>query len=82
MKQEDGKRQAESRRIIEEVEREGDVFSSLTARSLGRARNHFTAGDADPADWTEVWGRRIGRALSLVALILLAFWLVSYFANR
>jgi hypothetical protein len=30
------------------------------------------AGDTDPI---EVWGRRIGRALSLVAVVALAWWL-------
>ena len=46
------------------------VFSSAAAR----AGRHMSAADADPSDGVELWGRRVGRALSLggvVALTLL-----------
>ena len=37
---------------------------------------HFAARDAGGSDPIELWGRRIGRALSLVGVIVLA-WLLG-----
>ena len=52
-----------------------NVFSS----SLARAADHFAGQDAlkqnaEPADRIEIWARRIGRALSLVAFVALAWY--------
>ena len=52
-----------------------NVFSS----SLARAADHFAGQDAlkqnaEPADRVEIWARRIGRALSLVAFVALAWY--------
>jgi len=77
-------RDAERRRAaLRDLERAGDeselVFSSAVKRAAERARDHFTAADAEGKDWTEVWGRRIGRALSLLAVLALAYYLaVTY----
>lgn len=38
-----------------------------------------TAGDSD--DWAEFWGRRIGRVLSFVLLIVAVIWLYQFFAG-
>jgi hypothetical protein len=46
------------------------VFSS----SLARAGDHFGAKDTDPRDATEVWATRIGRSLSLIAFVGLAWY--------
>jgi hypothetical protein len=65
------------RTVLERVERER---SSVLGSSLGRAVRHFAAADADPADRVELWGRRVGRGLSLlgvVALALLLLWQLS-----
>ena len=80
MKDED--RQKESREALERVARELEtVGSSALARSAKRVTDHFAGKDAvgsaegggtDPA---ELWGRRIGRALSLLGVILLTYWL-------
>ena len=59
------------------AESEG-VFGS----TLGRVARHFAAAEADPADKTELWGRRIGRALSLIGMIVLAYLLVRQLAQR
>ena len=58
---------------------EGDTFAtSALARTAQRATDHFTATDAGE-DRIERWGRRIGRGLSLVALVALAIYLyVTY----
>lgn len=75
--------QREARRLLGRVARESGPFgSSALARSSRRLRDHFAGADAvgtaedggtDPA---ELWGRRIGRALSVIAVILLILWLV------
>jgi hypothetical protein len=78
----DEDRQKESREALERVARESEtVGSSALARSAKRVTDHFAGKDAvgsaegggtDPA---ELWGRRIGRALSLLGVVLLAYWL-------
>jgi hypothetical protein len=69
----DGDRSVESRRILERVAREADS-GGLLGRTMGRARDHLKAADADQADWAEVWGTRIGRTVGAVALCALLFW--------
>ncbi len=64
--------------------RDSDTFASSTlARTARRATDHFSARDAVTEDGSvdriELWGRRIGRALSLVGLIALAIYL--YFTH-
>ena len=50
------------------------VVTSALARTARRASDHFTAKDAGE-DRVELWGRRIGRALSLAGLVALAIYL-------
>ena len=54
------------------------VGSSALARTAKRASDHFAGKDAVGADGSvdriELWGRRIGRSLSLVGLIALAIY--------
>ncbi len=55
---------------------EGETFAtSALARTARRASDHFAAKDAAGEDRVELWGRRIGRALSLVGLIALSIYL-------
>ena len=63
--------------------REGETFaSSALARTARRAGDHFAAKDAAGEDAIELWGRRIGRALSLIGLIALATYLYfTFFAK-
>ena len=78
----DDERQKESRDALERVRRDSETIgSSALARSARRVADHFAGRDAvgdaegggtDPA---ELWGRRIGRALSLLGVILLTYWL-------
>ena len=69
--------EAERRTALESLERlrhEGDgLFGSALADAGRRAADHFSAKDA--ADPVELWGRRIGRALSLAAFIALCVYL-------
>ena len=66
---------------------ESDTFAtSALARTAKRATDHFSARDAvgpdGSVDRIELWGRRIGRALSLVGFIALAVYLyLTYFAK-
>jgi hypothetical protein len=63
---------------------ERDTFAtSALARTAQRATDHFAAKDAmadarapdGSVDRIELWGRRIGRGLSLLGLIVLAIFL-------
>jgi hypothetical protein len=66
-------RAAESRRAIAGASRDSEtLFGGLP----GRLVRHFSAADADPSDKAELWGRRIGRALSLAGCLVLAAWLL------
>lgn len=72
-------REDEARRVMERVRNESEtVGTSSLARIAMRAQNHMSGADADPDDPIEIWGRRIGRALSLVVFVALAIWLLSY----
>jgi hypothetical protein len=56
------------------------VATSTLARQADRARAHFGGADAEPGDKIELWGRRIGRGLSLIAFLgLLIYLAVTYF---
>jgi len=76
----DAQRRRAALRDLERAGVESDlVFSSAVKRAAERARDHFTAADADSDERIEVWGRRIGRVLSLLAVIALAYYLaVTY----
>lgn len=57
---------------------------SALAKAAHRAGKHFAGRDPhDPADDAiELWGRRVGRALSLVAVIGLAIYLFVTYVLR
>src|SRR5437773_4461607 len=86
----DEERRREALRTLDAL-RESDTFAtSALARTARRASDHFTARDATKdavmedgsVDKIELWGRRIGRALSLVGFIALAIYLyVTHFAK-
>ena len=76
-------REREAREALERVQRDTEtVGSSALARASRRAQEHFGGRDAIGAaedgstDPVELWGRRIGRALSLVGVVILALWLL------
>lgn len=79
-KQRDEDRRAESRRILESVDRERDIGASHAAPGR-RARDHFAARDADQNDWAEVWGTRIARGLAVAFALYLVIWLASYLSR-
>jgi hypothetical protein len=66
---------------------ESDTFvTSALARTARRATDHFgardTIGPHGSVDRIELWGRRIGRGLSLAGVVALAGYLyLTYFAK-
>ena len=76
-------REREAREALERVRRDTEtVGSSALARMSRRAQDHFGGRDATGSaegggtDPIELWGRRIGRTLSLVGVIVLGLWLL------
>jgi hypothetical protein len=75
----DGERERESREALERVARESETIGTSSLGRLGRRMgDHFAAKDAigeaeGGTDPVELWGRRIGRALSLIGVVVLAY---------
>lgn len=65
-------RAAEAQAALDRVKRDSE---SLLGSSMGRAADHFGAKDAPEGDRIELWGRRIGRSLSLLGVVVLGWWL-------
>jgi hypothetical protein len=73
----DGDRDAESRRILDRVERDSHRSrSGIFGGATDWARVHIAADDADPNDWVEVWGTRIGRSIGLVIVVAFLVWVL------
>jgi ferric-dicitrate binding protein FerR (iron transport regulator) len=76
-------REREAREALERVRRDSEsIGSSALARMSRQAQDHFSGRDAHGAaedggtDAIELWGRRIGRGLSLVGVVVLGLWLL------
>ena len=59
---------------LRELSERESFASSALARTARRAGDHFAAKDAPGEDRIELWGRRIGRALSLAGFIALLIY--------
>jgi hypothetical protein len=89
-RQREEEQRREALRTLETL-RDSDTFAtSALARTAQRASDHFAARDAmkdamapdGSVDKIELWGRRIGRGLSLAGLVALAIYLYfTYFAK-
>lgn len=80
-KEQDGKNttdQQEAERILKQVERDSQsiVLGGLPVRT--------TSNEADEAkgDTIELWGRRIGRSLAVIAAALILAWLFITLGER
>jgi hypothetical protein len=82
----DDERAAEAKAALERARRDSETLGGSTmARAAGdKAKgwaDHFTARDAEgqgpqgETDAIELWGRRIGRTLSLIGVIVLTYLL-------
>jgi hypothetical protein len=83
MSERDQEKAREAREALERVRRDTETLGSSALARMGRqAGEHFGAKDAVGAgegsgtDPIELWGRRIGRALSLVGVVILTIWLL------
>ena len=57
-----------------------NVFTGSFASMAGRAGSHFAGADDPADDRIEIWGKRIGRALSLIGVVGLSIYLyLTYF---
>jgi len=72
----------EAREVLERVKRDSETVGASSVGRVGRRlTDHFGArdavGDAENGgtDPIELWGRRIGRTLSVLGLIALLVWL-------
>ena len=70
-------RRREAEEALSRVANDSETIgSSSLARVAERARAHMAAEDAADEDAIEIWGRRIGRALSVAGVISLTMYLV------
>ena len=78
----------EALRALDDLKRNEPTFAgSHLGHAAKRAADHFVAKDAIGAaggqtDPVELWGRRIGRALSLIVFIALAIHLLTTYVLR
>ncbi len=78
MSQKDDARRQEAREAIQRVKRDHE---NVLGSSMARASDHFAGRDAigqgegGTTDPVEIWGRRIGRSLSLIGVIVLGYML-------
>jgi hypothetical protein len=87
--QEDEARRREAAQILEDLKRRGPTLAgSSMADAARRAVDHFGgkdavgAGEGGGTDPIELWGRRIGRILSLIVFIGLAIYLLATYVVR
>ena len=77
----DRDRDREAGEALERVTRDSETLGGFgVARAGRRLGTHFSGADAPveadgASDWAEVWGRRIGRTLSLAGVVVLAYLL-------
>ncbi len=70
--------ETESKRILERVAQESEtVGASSTRRIAERVKNHLSAEDTNENEWAELWGKRIGRTLGAVCVIILIIYLIQ-----
>ena len=71
-------RRREAEAALAAVRRDAEQLGASTlARTANQVRDHFSASDAEGADPAELWGKRIGRILALIAVAVLVWALVT-----
>lgn len=75
--------EAEAKRILERVAQESETVGTSSAKRVAeRVKGHMTAEDADENEWAELWGKRIGRALGAIFVVVLIIHLLrTYIFN-
>jgi hypothetical protein len=76
-------REAKSRAAQEELKKLGaseNVFKGALGSTMKHAGAHFSGRDDPEDDAIEIWGKRIGRTLSLIGVFALGLYLyATYF---
>ena len=81
-KSHDESRAREAQRIINRVERESEqVGTSSMARTANKVREHFLGEEAPEDDKIEILGKRLGRVLAVIALIILIYSLYTNYIS-
>lgn len=75
--------EAEAKRILERVAQESETVGTSSAKRVAeRVKGHMTAQDADENEWAELWGKRIGRVLGAIFVVVLIIHLLrTYIFN-
>ena len=69
---------AEARKDLERIGDQSEVIgTSSFVRTANRARDHFGGADAPEEDAAEIWGRRVGRGLAVIFVIVLIWYLAK-----
>lgn len=75
----DEERAREAKRVLDRVSRESEtIATSSLARVARQATDHISGADADQDDKVELWGKRVGRSLGIVAAIVLLVMLINW----
>ena len=67
---------AASNRLNEAGNEAQSVLGSTLKGPASRVGAYFMGAAGEAADPIELWGRRIGRVLSVIAFVLLSLWLL------
>lgn len=62
---------------LERLRHQDETLSGSLAAWARRTAEHFAGRDGEAVDAIEVWGKRIGRALSLAGVLVLAAYLYA-----
>lgn len=75
--------EAEAKRILERVAQESEtVGTSSVKRVAERVKGHLSANDTQENEWAELWGKRIGRTLGAIFVVVLIIHLLrTYIFN-
>ncbi|MCB1451554.1 MAG: hypothetical protein KDJ67_15835 [Nitratireductor sp.] len=80
---EQDEREREARRILQRVERDSETLgASSLARTASNVKDHMAGADAEDGDAIELWGKRIGRGLGLIAVVILVVYLFANYVLR
>jgi len=77
-------REQASRAAREDLKKLGDsesVFTGSISTTVKRATTHFAGHDDASDDAVEIWGKRIGRSLSLIGVFALGIYLYLTYAK-
>jgi tetrahydromethanopterin S-methyltransferase subunit G len=69
--------EAESKRILERVAQESETIGTSSVKRVAeRVKGHLSAHDTDENQWAELWGKRIGRTLGAIFVVVLIIHLL------